>query len=363
MQKVLGTKGMAGFALAVVGLMLMNAAGALAPVPAPVPGPAPTGTFACNASDPIPPLLKRAGIGGYAESPDAGSWQTWYVSPDQAPIVAPPDTASAQTVQELADLALIQLTRTDADVQKAREYDQGGASEFWEEKMFKLLVTHSAKAGSKNPPRMARALAMFEMSMYDAGVAVFAAKYCYNRPAPSVLLPILQPVVTVRSEPSFPSEHAAMAAAAFEIFQWFFPCPDESNATTCEEPPSGLQAQLDEAMHSRLVAGVNYQSDLDAGAAIGHAVAQAVIAARANDGSQLTWTGTTPVGDCLWKPKVAGAKPVEPLWGGVTPFLMSSGDQFRAPPPLNCHSTAFMAQTQALYDTSFSLTDRQREIG
>ncbi len=65
---------------------------------------------------------------------------------------------------------------------------------------------------------------------------------------------------------------------------------------------------------------------------------------RANDGSQATVidNGSTAVGQ--WQPTAPGfANAVTPQWANVTPFAMTSPDQFQAPPPPALTSAAYAA--------------------
>lgn len=74
------------------------------------------------------------------------------------------------------------------------------------------------------------------------------------------------------------------------------------------------------------------------GIQVGEQAAAAMIANRANDGSSATSTyspGTTPG---QWRPTAPGFSPATlPQWPDVTPFALTSGDQFRpaAPPTLD----------------------------
>jgi hypothetical protein len=76
------------------------------------------------------------------------------------------------------------------------------------------------------------------------------------------------------------------------------------------------------------------------GIAVGKAVAQEVLAARANDGSQIDAVGQPNnyvYGDMpgQWRadPLHPNAMPLTPDWGQVTPFAVLSATQFGAPPP------------------------------
>lgn len=55
------------------------------------------------------------------------------------------------------------------------------------------------------------------------------------------------------------------------------------------------------------------------------------------DGADLVWSGTVPVGPCLW----TGTNPLLPLWGEVQTWCLRSGSELRADPPPACDSREF----------------------
>jgi membrane-associated phospholipid phosphatase len=183
-------------------------------------------------------------------------------------------------------------------------------------------------------------------------IATWAAKYQFNRKPPGQLAPDLTPVVLITgtvsaSEPSYPSEHAALAGTAVGILTAFFPK---------EEP--NLQAMAVEARQTRLLMGANYRTDIEAGFALGQAVAQQALARAASDGADAKWTGTVPSGPGMW----VGKDPVEPLQGTWKPWLMTRGDQFRLEPPPAVGSAAFQAELAVLKQINSHPTPSQRAI-
>ena len=82
----------------------------------------------------------------------------------------------------------------------------------------------------------------------------------------------------------------------------------------------------------------------DTGIASGAAYGAQVLALRANDGwnAMVTYTPSGEVG--RWSPTPNGFSPAAvPQWGGVTPFLLASGDQFRSGPPPALDSVTYAA--------------------
>jgi membrane-associated phospholipid phosphatase len=84
--------------------------------------------------------------------------------------------------------------------------------------------------------------------------AAWDSKYAYNRPRPLSLDPALDAAVGTPSNPSYPSEHAVAAGAAATVLEYLFP----QDAPTFEH-------LAQEAAASRVQAGVQYPSDVDAG--------------------------------------------------------------------------------------------------
>jgi membrane-associated phospholipid phosphatase len=171
------------------------------------------------------------------------------------------------------------------------------------------------------------------VAIYDAMIATWAAKYTYNRPRPSQVDPTLTTLLAMPNSPSYPSEHAAAAGAAATILTYLFPDHAEQFA-----------AQAEEAGRARLLAGVQYPSDIEAGLALGRAVAKEVIARAQADGSDAVWDGKLPSGAGYW----TGEKPVEPLSGHWQTWVLSSGNQLRPPAPPAYDSEQLQTELMAL---------------
>ena len=173
------------------------------------------------------------------------------------------------------------------------------------------------------------------MAMYDATIATWESKYHYRRPRPTQMDHRLPTAVAVPDSPSYPSEHAAAAQAAATVLAYFLPLEAQT-----------FQAMAEQAGWSRVLAGVQFPSDHHAGLELGRRVAEQVIAKAQSDGSDAVWTGTVPVGPCLW----TGANPGNAAAVNWHPLLLSSPSQFRPPPPPECMSAQVLAETAAVRD-------------
>jgi membrane-associated phospholipid phosphatase len=221
------------------------------------------------------------------------------------------------------------------------------ATQRWHDLVFAL-----ARAEKQSPNRQARLAGILHTALHDAVVVTWAAKYQFNRKPPSQMAPDVTPVVPITgtvpvSEPSYPSEQAALAGTAVGILTTLFP-KEEAN----------LKATATELCQTRLLMGANYRSDIDAGFALGQAVAQKALARAATDGADAKWTSTVPTGPGLW----VGKEPLEPLMGTWKPWLMTRGDQFRPEPPPAVDSAAFREELALLKRLSSNPMPSQRAI-
>jgi membrane-associated phospholipid phosphatase len=192
-------------------------------------------------------------------------------------------------------------------------WDTGAPSYRWNE----LAVTESLKH-NLNANFATRALALMHVALSDAMVATWDAKYAYQRQRPSEVDQSLPTVLAAPASPSYPFEHAAAAAAASSVLAYLF--PDDAQL---------FADQADEANRSRVMAGVQYPSDIAAGRELGQAVAARVIEWARHDGSDAQWAGSIPTEPGHW----TGTNPIVPLAGTWKTWALASGSELRPGPP------------------------------
>jgi membrane-associated phospholipid phosphatase len=263
-----------------------------------------------------PSMRKDAG----AIEPNAGSWKTWVISSGKDFRVPPPPRA-ADTRAELRAMNDLISAATPDDAQTIAFWDAGAPGYRWIDLISQRILAATPTAPFPNPyPH--RVYTYVAMAMYDATVAAWESKYFYNRARPNQLDHKLPTAVDVPNSPSYPSEHAAAAGAAAAVLAAMLPAAEAAS----------FQALAEEAARSRVLAGVQYPSDVAAGLALGRAVADRVIAKAMADGSDGTATPPRLTAPCNW----VGTNP-----GNVTaalwhPVLLSSPGQFRPPTPPDC---------------------------
>src|SRR5881296_3661569 len=283
-----------------------------------------------------------------SDGPKVRQWKTWVLaSGTEISVPAPPAETSEQTKAELAELRQLQTERSPSANTAIQYYNAVPATQRWHD-----LAHTLARAEKQSLNRQARLAAILHTALHDTVITTWAAKYQFNRKPPSQMAPDVTPGVLITGvvsalEPSYPSEHAALAGTAVGILTSFFP-KEEAN----------LKAMAVEAGQTRLLMGANYRSDIDAGFTLGQAVAQKALARAATDGSDVKWTGTVPTGPGMW----VGKDPLEPLQGTWKPWLMTRGDQFRPGPPPAIDSVAFQEELALLKRINQSPTPSQRAI-
>ena len=209
--------------------------------------------------------------------PTMGDWKTWVLeSGDQ---FRPADRYaydSAELAAEMDELRALVEQRTGKKSTHGFfwEFGAGGVrnSWFWNEHAGRKIL--ETGLGS-NPPRSARALALMNVALYDAGVACWDAKYEYWSMRPFQLDAEFKTMFPSPNHPSFPSAHSCLSKAASDVLAYLFP-----------NDAAEFDAYAVEAGEARLWAGLHVRSDVTAGNQIGHDVAGAVIEYAENDGSR-----------------------------------------------------------------------------
>jgi len=172
---------------------------------------------------------------------------------------------------------------------------------------------YSNRIVPERPPVAARNLAMVHIAMYDAVNSILETH---------------QPYYVDIDAPAGASPTAAAAAAAHRVASQLYREPDEVAV---------FNAALAEAL-----ATVDDGPAETLGIEVGRQVGDAILALRSNDGARATVPyvpGTDP-GD--WNRTFPDfLPPLLPQWPQVTPFAMTSGSQFRPPPPPALDTAAY----------------------
>ena len=139
------------------------------------------------------------------------------------------------------------------------------------------------------------------------------------------------------------ARRGAVAGASVRVLGFLFP----SAATALEE-------RL--AVQGEASAG-NVHPHFARGVAIGRAAGDAMVARLQGDRFTTPWTGPAPTGDGIFTPVML--PPAGGTFGGVTPYYMTSGRQFRPAPPPAFGSAAFVAELDQVIALTQNRTPEQ----
>jgi PAP2 superfamily len=240
------------------------------------------------------PTLERAPYPETALEADADTWKTYIIPADVTIAVPEPELATSDAYKaELSALKSAMSSATE-EQKEAAQYWGGNAIARWHEITREMAANYNAPPNYNsdgtypvpdannptayprfpfaNPPYASRVFALLAVAQYDALVATWKYKKQHQRLAPYKNDNSIQPTIPQNDLPSYPSEDAVIAAASREVLKFLF--PGEKTV---------LDAYADEHKNSRLWAGANVQSDIDAGEIIGAFVAAQVIAYAKTD--------------------------------------------------------------------------------
>lgn len=285
-----------------------------------------------------------AGCAGSAMAPAALQPQIALIGGVALPTIAdPPGPSSADGVSEIQEMRAVVAARSAAQRDTALGWQRHAVLRW--NAMARALV---AEAGI-DPLSASRVYALLSMAQENALRAALAEQRRFNRAAPRLDTP---PLFAPGAAGSYPSEHAALAAASAAVLDSFFP-----QATV------RLDALRAEHQESRLWAGVNCRSDIGAGDRLGRDLAANLVARSNPDLATIAWDDKLPTGPQYWSNTPSDPMgPMLPQWGKLQPWLLERPDQFRAPPPPAITAPEFGAAIDELRQIAKDRTPEQLRI-
>lgn len=305
---------------------------------------------------------------------NAGTWKpVLLTAPDEFAVAAPSATNTPDYIAQVNEIKTWQQDLTDEE-RSIVKYWSAGAILRWNEIMRELVAKHNLPPYQNpdgtypapnannplaypqfpfaNPPYAARAYAYVSAAQYDALVAAWHYKKLYNRAAPYTVDATVNTLLPKSDLPSYPSEDAVVAGAAVEMMKLLFPGDQDY-----------VQQKAQEHMRARLIAGANVRSDIEAGQALGRAVAQKFVARARGDragvagGNPTVWKQLED--DCIargetpwYSLEVPKRPPMLPVFGKVKTFLFDSltAVSLRPGPPPLVKSPQMKNETQEILD-------------
>ena len=169
-------------------------------------------------------------------------------------LAPPPANDSAQTKTELAEILTIQVTRTPEMVARA----QADA----EENVWRFADVLGPKFTKEALPKTE---AFFARVAETEGAVVDPAKDVWKRPRPHLYSDLVKPVVPLSKSGSYPSGHATVGTLMAIVLSNMVP-----------EKRAELMARGWEYANNRVIGGIHYRSDIEAGRISGSLIAEAI---------------------------------------------------------------------------------------
>ncbi len=193
-----------------------------------------------------------------------------------------------------------------------RYWDAGSPSYRWNQLATSLITFDDFVTFTRVPS------AWMNLAIYDATVITLNLKDQYRRVRPAAADPAIKTLINAPASFAYPCERTVTAAAAAKVLGYFYPHKSDSILKLAKD-----------AAQSRINAGVQYPSDVQAAWQIGDAIAEKIITEAKMDRSDAKWKGTMKQDPRYW----TGNFPVGITTASFRPLLLKSGDQFRPPAP------------------------------
>ncbi|MEO5684221.1 MAG: phosphatase PAP2 family protein [Chitinophagaceae bacterium] len=318
---------------------------------------------------------------------DAGAWKTVLLTgPSEFTVAAPIATTTPEYIAQVNEIKSWQAALTNEE-KGIVKYWSAGAVLRWNEILRELVAKHNLPPYQNadntyplpsannplaypqfpfsNPPYAARAYGYVSAATYDALVAAYYYKKFYNRAAPYNVDATVNALIPKTDLPSYPSEDAVVEGVSVELLKLLFPGDQEY-----------VQQKAEEHKRARILAGANVRSDIEAGEALGRAVAQKFVTRARGDragaaaGNQVQWTKLET--DCIARGEkpwysldLPKRPPMLPMFGFVKAFLFDSLTAISlrpGPPPLTGSGKMQTETDEALYYTTHDTRERYRIV-
>ena len=241
---------------------------------------------------------------------EAANWKTWLLdNPGQITFGASPTIAQSKTELQSIKQRIAKLN--EKKLGQIKYWDAGAPSYRWNQIILGLV-------DQKPEIQLRMPASWMNIAIYDATILAWKEKIKYKRKRPNDLDPSLKPAINAPLTYSYPCEHSVTAAAAAYMLAYFFP-----------EKTDSIMQMAHAASQSRVDAGVQFPSDVEAGWKLGEQVAKEIIEKAKNDGSAKVWDGQMNKDPKKW----TGPYPMGITMSQFTPIVIRSADQFRLPSP------------------------------
>jgi hypothetical protein len=208
--------------------------------------------------------------------PNFGKVRAWNVTAAQITAerpLPPPSTSSESMNEQLVEVKHYADNATREELAIVYKWADG-AGTYAPPGHWNDIAQEYISRANFSEVRAARAFALLNMTMHDAAVGCWEAKYFYFNPRPSQLDPAIRTKTGLPNFPAYTSGHSTFSSAASVVLSYLFP----SDAQYFNE-------QAKEASLSRLYGAIHYRVDIEAGVTHGTKIGGYTVTFAANDGA------------------------------------------------------------------------------
>ncbi|MEK6782752.1 MAG: phosphatase PAP2 family protein [Bacteroidota bacterium] len=208
--------------------------------------------------------------------PNFGKVKAWNMTPtqitDERPL-PPPPTLSSEMSDEVEEVKFYADNLSRERLAIVHKWADG-AGTYTPPGHWNDIAEEYVAALNYSEVRAARAFALLNMAIHDAGVACWETKYFYFNPRPSQLDESIRTGTGIPNFPAYTSGHSTFSASAATVLTYLFP----SDAQYFNEAAT-------EASFSRLYGAIHYRSDCEKGITHGNKIGGYTVTFAINDGA------------------------------------------------------------------------------
>jgi hypothetical protein len=185
----------------------------------------------------------------------------------------PPAVGSAQNIKDVAEVKqyVNNVTRKNIGIV---EFWADGVGTYTPPGHWNAIAAEDFVKQNYSEVRWARNIALLNMTEMDAAIVCWDIKYHYFNARPTQVDPSIKTLTGIPNFPSYISGHSTFSGAAATILGYLMP-----------ENASKYSAMAEEAGLSRLVGGIHYRTDCDAGLTVGTKIGGYAVLRAQNDGA------------------------------------------------------------------------------
>jgi hypothetical protein len=208
--------------------------------------------------------------------PFFGNVKTWNL--DKATMISlrpalPPQPGTPEFETALNELRDLAKNRTREQFRIA-SYWADGAGSYTPPGHWNRMAGELIYEKQFNEIRAARAMALVNTAIQDAGISCWDTKYYYLLPRPTEVDRSITTSTGIPNFPAYTSGHSTFSAAGAEVLSYLFP-----------DHASDLQAMAKEASESRIYGCIHYRFDCETGLEVGKKVGEFAANRGKADGS------------------------------------------------------------------------------